>query len=1045
VAATENITVLFTDLVGSTELASALTPEAGDEVRRKHFSALRQAIAASGGTEVKNLGDGLMVVFPAASTALSCAVAMQQAVDLDNTGTERPLGLRVGLSAGEATREADDYFGDPVIEAARLCARAEAGQILVADLVRANAGRRTPHTFSALGELELKGLPEPVETLEVAWEPLGVLEGGTSVLPLPSRLQIGPAVGVIGRNAEANLLADAFKRVANGQGREVVLVSGEAGMGKTTLATQAARAAFGTGAIVLLGRCDEDLGAPYGPFVEALSHYVTHAPEEALRAHVQSHGGELAKIVLALRQRLGELPAPQSTDPETERYLLYGAVVGLLGQISGDVSLVLVLDDLQWADKPSLQLLRHVVANTTPMSLLIVGTHRDSELSAAHPLTETLAALRRESGVSRIELTGLDDTDVIAFMEAAAGHGLDDAGVGLAHALYRETDGNPFFVGEVLLQLTETGAIYQDQNGRWTATDDLKTIILPDSVRQVIGSRVARLGEAASHVLPLASVIGREFDLDLLAHVTERSEDELLDVLDGAAAAALVREVADTPGRYGFSHALTQHTLYQDLGATRRARAHRNVAEAIEAMCGDHPGNRVGELAHHWSNATQPVDAAKTISYARLAAEEALASLAPDAAVRYFAQALAFFEQQRDADPVLGVDLLLGLGEAQRQAGIAAFRETFLDAAHRAQELGATDLLVTAALGNSRGFVSEVGVVDTDKVVVLEAALALHADDGPERALLLATLCSELTYGSPLEKRRTLADEAKAMAQQCGNPATIVRVSTLVHDPLGVPMVLAERLADTEQALALAEALDDPDLLFFAAVQCGENAGQAGDFELAKRCFDIMRTVSERLRRPMMTWVTAMFEAGRALVEGDPERAEQLAETALQIGTAGGQPDAFSTYGSQLIGARGQRGMLGELVPLIEESVNENPGLPVYRAALASAHLEAGDDAEALALLDAAAAGAFASLPEDMLWLIGVPPTPAWPWSSAPLDRRSSFTTFSPPITSRSPLWERAPSSQWPSTSAAWQRSWVVTTRRRCVSPRPLTSTLAVR
>ena len=185
---TENITVLFTDLVGSTELASSLTPEAGDEVRRKHFSSLRKAIASTGGTEVKNLGDGLMVVFPIASAALSCAVAMQQAVDRDNAGAARSLGLRVGLSAGEATREADDYFGDPVIEAARLCARAEGGQILAADLVRANAGRRSPFAFSLLGEMELKGLPDPVETLEVAWEPLREVEVATTSVPLPERL-----------------------------------------------------------------------------------------------------------------------------------------------------------------------------------------------------------------------------------------------------------------------------------------------------------------------------------------------------------------------------------------------------------------------------------------------------------------------------------------------------------------------------------------------------------------------------------------------------------------------------------------------------------------------------------------------------------------------------------------------------------------------------------------------------------------------------------------------------------------------------------------
>ena len=155
-ATTENVTVLFTDLVGSTELASSLTPEAGDEVRRGHFSVLRQAIAETGGTEVKNLGDGLMVVFPSTSAALSCAVGMQQGVDRDNRDLDRPLGLRVGVSIGEATTEADDYFGDPVIEAARLCAKADGGQILAADAVRVMAGRRALQEFRSLGELTLK-------------------------------------------------------------------------------------------------------------------------------------------------------------------------------------------------------------------------------------------------------------------------------------------------------------------------------------------------------------------------------------------------------------------------------------------------------------------------------------------------------------------------------------------------------------------------------------------------------------------------------------------------------------------------------------------------------------------------------------------------------------------------------------------------------------------------------------------------------------------------------------------------------------------------
>ncbi len=189
-AATETITVLFTDLVGSTELAAALTAEAADQLRRVHFAVLRRAILSAGGTEIKNLGDGLMVVFPSTSAGLSCAVAMVQSVDAENATAPRPLGLRIGLSGGEATRESDDYFGDPVVEAARLCAVADAGQILVTDAVRVMAGRRTRHTFHHLGEFALKGMPEPIDVHEVGWEP--IREVATDhVIPLPPRIALG--------------------------------------------------------------------------------------------------------------------------------------------------------------------------------------------------------------------------------------------------------------------------------------------------------------------------------------------------------------------------------------------------------------------------------------------------------------------------------------------------------------------------------------------------------------------------------------------------------------------------------------------------------------------------------------------------------------------------------------------------------------------------------------------------------------------------------------------------------------------------------------
>jgi len=970
VGTTENITVLFTDLVGSTELASSLTPVAADEVRHKHFSALREAIAASGGTEVKNLGDGLMVVLPAASAALNCAVNMQQVVHRDNAGAERPLGIRVGVSTGEATKEADDYFGDPVIEAARLCATAGSGQILVTDLVRATAGRRTNHAFASLGELELKGLPDPIETLEVAWEPQDVdaLLGGT--VPLPARLAHRPGVGVIGRDEELELLGGAFKRVASGAGRELVLISGEPGQGKTTIVSELARRVHPGETTVLFGRCDEDLGSPYRPFAEVLGHLVAHASEAMLRTHVAAHGGELARMVPALGQRLGSLPAPQSADPDTERYLLYAAAVALLDAAGAEHPVVVFLDDLHWADKPTLQLLRHVVSNTSTSRLLLIGTYRDAELSAAHPLTEALGELLREpAGVSNLALKGFDDTDVLTFMESAAGHELDDSGVALAHQVYRETDGNPFFVAEVLRELSESGAIVQDDTGRWLAHEpETGMLALPRSVRAVIGTRVNRLGEEAVKVLCTASVIGRDFDLDLLAAATNCDEDDLLDLLDEAQRAALVHELPHAPGRYGFAHALIQHTLYEDLGPTRRTRLHRRVGEALEELVGGHGDGRLGELARHFLFATRPSDTTKALDYARRAGESALEALAPDDAVRYFAQAHDLAAQSDGVAPEVMIDLLIGLGTAQRQAGIASFRETLLEAARNAQGLGDTDRLVAAALANNRGFVSALGRVDTEKVDVLEAALdALPGTDNPERARLLATLCSELHFGGQLERRLALADEAKAVARRLGDQATFVYVAGRCGIALLTPSTLAPELADVEEALSAAGDLDDLSVLVQLGGVGATVAVCAGEFELARERLAIAHAVAEKLRRPSLLWQAAFSDAAFALLEGDTNEAERLATAALDVGTAGGEPDAFGFYGVQIMQTRYLQGRLGELMSLIAESAAQNPTIPAFQAFFAGAHLDAGDESAAQELIEEAAAVSF-SLPDDNAW-----------------------------------------------------------------------------
>ena len=970
---TENLAILFCDVVGSTELSIAMSPDAADTVRREYFAVMRQAVIAAGGNEVKGLGDGVMATFGSASAALACAVAMQQGVERDNRDRPYSVGLRVGLSGGEVTPEDDgDFYGDAVIEAARLCAVCEGGQILAASVVTLMAGRRNRHPCRSVGALSLKGLPVPLETVEVIWEPLVIAESGGAI-PLQTRLTIRPTLGMVGREIETALLADAFKRVSVGEGREIVLVSGEAGLGKTTLVAEAARAAHRNGAIVLFGHAEEDMATPYQLFAESLGHYVSNVNDERLWRHTRTHASELSRLVPALSSRITDLPPPKATDNDTERYLLFTAAVGLLAEASIDDPIVLVFDDLQWADSGSLHLLRHLAGSDLPMRVLLLGNFRDDELPNAKELRDTMGGLWRQSGVSRVELEGLNHGDVVSYMESAAGHKLDETGVALAHAVHQETDGNPFFLGEVLRYLSETGAIYQDAAGQWLQADSLMPRALPDSVREVVGGRVARLGDRAERSLSFAAVIGRSFDLDLLTRVTRFAEDELLEIIQAATTAALVREVAGPPGYYTFAHALIRHTIYEDLGPTRRARAHKQVAEALEEICGGRPGPRIGELARHWINASDDVDSDRAIRYARQAGDAALNALAPAEAVRYFNQASELMKRVEDPDPVLMLDLSIGLGTAQRQTGDPAFRETLLVAAHQAADLGDTKRLVAAALANNRGFYSAVGSTDAEKVAVLETALCEISDRNPERALVLAALCSEIAHGSTLERRQTLAQEAEEIVKGSNDDTTCVRVLNHLYVPLQVPHLLEQALARTVDALTRAERLGDPALLYWAAMWRYETAARSGDIDELDRCLGIHGAMSEQLGQPVFTWGHTFLQAQRAFIAGDTDRAEKLATDALQIGTESGQPDAAIIYGTQLIMVRGQRGTMNELIPLIEQMASDAPEISpwMFGSLLAKAHVEVDRTDEALRQLEAFAASGF-DLQLDQVWLSGM-------------------------------------------------------------------------
>ncbi len=316
--------------------------------------------------------------------------------------------------------------------------------------------------------------------------------------------------------------------------------------------------------------------------------------------------------------------------------------------------------------------------------------------------------------------------------------------------------------------------------------------------------------------------------------------------------------------------------------------------------------------------------------------------------------------------------MAIGLGTAQRQTGDPTSRETLLDAARRAAALGDTDRLVAAALANNRGWFSAAGVIDTEKVEVLEMALDRLPADRIARALVLSTLCSELTYGSPLERRQALADEAVAIAESNGDDALIVRVLNNIFAPLVVPSLHEQSLDRTADSLVRAERVGDPVLLFFSLFWRAYGVSQAGDVDELDRCLDMMASLAERLEQPTLSWSVTAYRAARALIAGDTDRAEQLATDALKIGTDGGQPDASLFFGTHLIGVNQRRGTLGELAPLLEQMAANAPTVAgALTAVLARAHAEADRVEDAGRLLETLATTDF-ELPLDSVWLTTV-------------------------------------------------------------------------
>jgi class 3 adenylate cyclase/tetratricopeptide (TPR) repeat protein len=607
------VTILFTDVEASTALHVSRGDDAARTLLSSYEEQVRTHVREHGGVAVKSLGDGLMAAFSSARKAVACAVAIQRGLDAAARSLpgEQPR-IRIGLNSGEVTSSHSDLQGVAVSAAARVAGKAGGGQILVPAVVKELAGVMPGVTFTNRGRFRLKGFPDRWQLFEVIWRQQ---PDAATTTALTER------AAFVGRDRERSQLTAALERALNGHG-ELVVIGGEPGVGKTRLCEELMRDAEQRGCRVLLGHCYESEAAvPYMPFVEILEKASQVVDADVFLQALGDSAPEVARILPRLRRMFPHIAAPLELPPEQERRYLFTSIDEFLSRSAAIRPQVAVLEDVHWADESTLLLLQHLAAQLRGMRTLLLATYRDVELGVSRPLASTLETLIRGGNAQRISLRRFDAHGVTAMLRSlAGGHPPPPA---LVATVYRETEGNPFFVQEVFKYLAEKGDLL-DRGGAFRRDLEISELDVPESLRLVIGRRLERLSDASRGILTGAAVLGRQFSYRLLELVADVPPDALLDAVDEAERAQVMTAGEGRDVSFTFSHELVRQTLLNQLSTPRRQRLHLRCADALERVLGRDVDTHIAEVAHHLFEAGGFADPARTATALRTAAERAL-------------------------------------------------------------------------------------------------------------------------------------------------------------------------------------------------------------------------------------------------------------------------------------------------------------------------------------------------------------------------------------------------------------------------------------
>ncbi len=765
----------------------------------------------------------------------------------------------------------------------------------------------------------------------------------------------------IGREKELRMVLQALDDAAAGHGR-ILLISGEPGIGKTSTAGIAAELAKGKSFSCHWGHCYDGSGAPpYWPWMQLLRSWLESCSDDVLHTYPPERLGRISELVSEIHRRFPDLPLPESSaGDDVARFKLFDAITGIWTKEAQSEPLLLVIDDLHWADIPSLKLLEFFSREVSSRPLVLLITYRDTEIGRDHPVSSTLGDLSRRPGLLRLQLKGLNLLESSQFMAIVSGSSLPTT---MVTNIHDRTEGNPLYLSEMAryLHKEKQTALFN------VGADSEEPGPLPLGIKEVISRRLMQLSPECNAFLDMAAVIGRRFKLLLLHELLPESLKTQQKKLLGEALEAHILQAAQDTGSYQFSHALIRDALYEDLEEEERLELHRQIAERLEQAHQQQPMQYVIPLAYHAFAALPLTDTGQVLNWVTAAGKRAAELLAFEDASRYFKQALSLTEGQSASE--LQQQLYRQLGLSLLNAGenlqaLAAFR----GAADMAEQLAMHEAFAEAAISFEEAS-WRIGIPGHKAVEILrKAETYLGNSDERLRIQLLSALTRALIFVGQLEESRQVNAEAEMLARKHNDAASLVFVLLSGLAARWGPERLASRLSAAREAMQLAQQQGDKLRLVDLAGWYMFDLMEAGDHDAALQAFEMQTRLAQSLHQPYWLYVGALFKTTMALFHGQLQESERLAVRAAEIGEQLTGQDTAGVFGLQIFNLRREQGRLAEIEPVLTQFLKHAPKENTWRPGLAILYTELGRLDEARIEFDALAEDDFAVIPRDALW-----------------------------------------------------------------------------